>query len=78
MVVLLVVLVLFLIKYVTFKFLSRHLFVKRPRTRFTMALLLTDVTSCCDFFPLVYCGQNLGFDCINSLSLPSSVSQYPI
>ena len=27
--------------------------------------LFTDVTLCCDFFPLVYCGRSLGSDCIS-------------
>ena len=34
--------------------------------------LFTDITSCCDFFPLVYCGQSFGSDSISSwLLLPS-------
>ena len=35
--------------------------------------LFTDVTSCCDFFPMVYCGRRLGSDCVSSGLLPSSI-----
>ena len=31
-----------------------------------LSRLFTDVTSCFDFFPLIYCGRCLGSDCINS------------
>ena len=36
--------------------------------------LSTDVTSCRDFFPLVYCGRSLGSDCISSLSSSSLIN----
>ena len=38
-----------------------------------MTHFFTDLTSCCDVFPLVYCGQSLGYDCISSWALPSSL-----
>ena len=38
--------------------------------------LFTDVTSSCDFFPFVYCGRSLRFDCVGSCSLPSSILVY--
>ena len=67
---LLVVLVLFPIMYVSL--FTNILITESPTVLeraedsvFHLSHLCTDVTSCSDFFPLVYLGLSLGSDCIN-------------
>ena len=71
MLVLLVVLVLFPIMYVSL--LSNVWIPESPPIWeraadwvYQLSLLLTDVSSSCDFFPFAYCGRSLGSDYISS------------
>ena len=70
MFVLWVVLVLFLIMYVS---LYSNVWIpesppiwERAADSVYYLSLFTDVTSCCAFFLLVHCGRNLESDCISS------------
>ena len=66
-----VFLVLLLIMYVSlFSYLlipeSPPTWERAADSIYHLSFLFTNITSCCDFFPLIYCGRSLGSCCISS------------